>query len=65
MSDAGVSALLADAACRSAVYNVRINVSALDDKSRGSGLVAEANQLLTKTRALADQATAAVEAAIG
>ena len=65
VSDAGVAALLADAACRGAVYNVRINVASLDDKSRGAGLVAEATQLLTKTRALVDQATAAVEAAIG
>jgi glutamate formiminotransferase/formiminotetrahydrofolate cyclodeaminase len=65
VSDAGVAALLADAACRGAVYNIRINVAGLDDKSRGSGLVAEASQLLAKTRSLVDQATAAVEAAIG
>jgi glutamate formiminotransferase/formiminotetrahydrofolate cyclodeaminase len=65
VSDAGVAALLADAACRGAVYNVRINIAGLDDKSRGSGLVAEASQLLAKTRSLVDQATAAVEAAIG
>jgi glutamate formiminotransferase/formiminotetrahydrofolate cyclodeaminase len=65
VSDAGVAALLADAACRGAVYNVRINIAGLDDKSRGAGLVAEASQLLAKTRSLVDQATAAVEAAIG
>ena len=65
VSDAGVAALLADAACRGAVYNIRINVASLDDKSRGAGLVEEATQLLAKTRRFVDEATAAVEKAIG
>ena len=65
VSDAGVAALLADAACRGAVYNIRINVSSLEDKSRGAGLVAEANQLLAQTRRAVDAATAAVDKAIG
>ena len=65
VSDAGVAALLADAACRGAVYNVRINVSSLDDKSRGAGLIQEASQLLAQTRTAADRATAAVDKAIG
>jgi formiminotetrahydrofolate cyclodeaminase len=65
VSDAGVAALLADAACRGAVYNVRINVSSLEDKSRGAGLVQEANQLLSQTRRFVDEATAAVDRAIG
>jgi formiminotetrahydrofolate cyclodeaminase len=64
VSDAGVAALLADAACRGAVYNVRINVAALDDRSRGAHLVAEANEVAAATRRHADQAIAAVEAAI-
>jgi glutamate formiminotransferase/formiminotetrahydrofolate cyclodeaminase len=65
VSDAGVAALLADAACKGAVYNVRINISSLEDKSRGAGLVAEANKLLARTREAVEQATAAVDRAIG
>ena len=65
VSDAGVAALLADAACRGAVYNVRINVSSLDDKSRGAGLIQEATQLLAQTRAAVERATGAVDKAIG
>ena len=65
VSDAGVAALLADAACRGAVYNVRINVSSMADKSRGAGLVEEANQLLAQTRRFVADATGAVERAIG
>jgi glutamate formiminotransferase/formiminotetrahydrofolate cyclodeaminase len=65
VSDAGVAALLAEAACLGAVYNVRINVSSLDDKSRGAGLVEEGNQLLAQTRRFVEQATAAVDKAIG
>jgi len=64
VSDAGVAALLADAACRGAAYNVRINVAALDDKSLGEALVAEAKELVARTGRFAAQATAAVEAAI-
>ncbi|HEX3865422.1 MAG TPA: glutamate formimidoyltransferase [Gemmatimonadaceae bacterium] len=65
VSDAGVAALLAEAACRGAVYNIRINVSSLDDRSLGDGLVAEASQLLAQTRLFVDQAIAAVDRAIG
>jgi glutamate formiminotransferase/formiminotetrahydrofolate cyclodeaminase len=65
VSDAGVAALLADAACRGAVYNIRINVSSLEDKSRGAGLIEEASQLLAQTRRAVEQATGAVDKAIG
>jgi Methenyl tetrahydrofolate cyclohydrolase len=65
VSDAGVAALLADAACRGAVYNVRINISSLEDKSRGAGLIEEGKQLLAQTRKYVDEATSAVEMAIG
>jgi glutamate formiminotransferase/formiminotetrahydrofolate cyclodeaminase len=65
VSDAGVAALLAEAACRGALYNVRINVSSLSDKSRGAKLLAVASEVLGQTRTLAEQATKAVDQAIG
>jgi glutamate formiminotransferase/formiminotetrahydrofolate cyclodeaminase len=65
VSDAGVAALLASAACQGAIYNVRINVASLEDKSRGAGLLDEANRLLARTNELVARATAAVDKAIG
>jgi len=65
VSDAGVAALLAEAACRGAAYNVRINVSSMADKSAGAALAAEAAQLVRETSVAAGEATAAVERAIG
>jgi glutamate formiminotransferase/formiminotetrahydrofolate cyclodeaminase len=60
-SDAGVAALLAEAGCVGASYNVRINVGSLSDKSRGAALTAEARTLVARTRELAGRTTDIVE----
>lgn len=65
VSDAGVAALMAEAACRGAVYNVRINVSSLGDKSKGARLIEECGRLLKDATQRAQAVTASVEKAIG
>ena len=64
VTDAGVAALLAEAGCRGAAYNVRVNVQALDDKSRGSALERDAAQLVTQVAELAKKTTSIVERAL-
>jgi glutamate formiminotransferase/formiminotetrahydrofolate cyclodeaminase len=61
ISDAGVAALLAEAACRGAAYNVMINVSAMTDRSRGGPLVREAEGLVKRTRETTRKVTGLVE----
>lgn len=64
LTDAGVAALLADAGCRGAAYNVRVNVQALDDKSKGSNLEREAADLVRQAGELAEKTTSLVERAL-
>ena len=64
VTDAGVAALLADAACKGAAYNVRVNVQALDDRSKGEALAREAQRLAREAGDLAVRATEAVERAL-
>jgi glutamate formiminotransferase/formiminotetrahydrofolate cyclodeaminase len=65
VSDAGVAALLAEAACKGAAYNVRINVSSMKDPQVGKALAAEASTLVHECASAAIDAISAVERAIG
>ena len=64
VSDAGVAALLAQAACQGAVYNVRINVTALSDKSLGQPLLRQAAEQLARAERHARATTNSVERAM-
>jgi glutamate formiminotransferase / formiminotetrahydrofolate cyclodeaminase len=64
VTDAGVAALLAVAAAKGAAYNVRVNVQALEDKSKGQSLAREAEQLVKKASDLGDQVSRLVERAL-
>ncbi|MEO8336804.1 MAG: glutamate formimidoyltransferase [bacterium] len=64
-SDAGVAALLAEAGCVGASYNVRINVASLTDKSRGAALASEVKAVVVRTKELARKTTDLVEKSLG
>ncbi|MDQ3673839.1 MAG: cyclodeaminase/cyclohydrolase family protein, partial [Gemmatimonadota bacterium] len=64
VTDAGVAALLAEAGCRGAAYNVRVNVLALEDRSKGSGLERDAADLVRQAGELARTTTSIVERAL-
>jgi glutamate formiminotransferase/formiminotetrahydrofolate cyclodeaminase len=61
VSDAGVAALLAHAACRGAAYNVQINVASLPDRDAGRALTEAAQEFVRLTTAHSAAATKAVE----
>ena len=64
ITDAGVAALLAEAGCKGAAYNVRVNVSSLEDRSRGERLVTEARQQVERAAKSAQAVSKAVESAL-
>lgn len=64
VTDAGVAALLAATSARGAAYNVRVNVQALDDKTKGEPLAREASELAAKAAEIADRAGTVVEKAL-
>jgi len=64
VTDAGVAALLAEAGCRSAVYNVLVNVNSLDDRSLGTHLSSEAQEIVEKATRAAREATSVVESSL-
>jgi glutamate formiminotransferase/formiminotetrahydrofolate cyclodeaminase len=64
VTDAGVASLLAEAACKGADYNVRVNVSALDDPAKGARLASESRQLVKTVADLAAKVAAKVESSL-
>ena len=64
VSDAGVGALLAEAACKGAAFNVRINVAALADPATGRHLAEEAGSVVERASRHAAGAIEAVEKAL-
>lgn len=65
ITDAGVAALLAEAGCKAAAYNVRVNVSSLEDRTRGERLVTEVQQQVERAGRSAHAVSNAVESSLG
>ena len=64
ITDAGVAALLAEAGCKGAAFNVRINIASLDDRSAGEPLVREALELVQRVEARTKATSQLVERAL-
>jgi len=62
ITDAGVSALMARAAVEGAGYNVRINLTSIEDEKFVSSMKTEVISLLSQTEKLADEVKQLVEA---
>ncbi len=62
ITDAGVSALMARAAVEGAGYNVRINLTSIEDKKFASNMKTEVSALLSQTEKLAEEVKQLVEA---
>jgi len=64
VTDAGVAALLAEAGCKGAAFNVRVNVGALSNRSLGADLERESLELVAHASRAAAEAVATVERAL-
>lgn len=64
VSDAGVAALLAEAGCRAASYNVRINATSIIDTSAAKRLSEQAAEIVRRASDAAAKVAARVEAAL-
>lgn len=64
ITDAGVAATLAAAACQSAAYNVRVNVASLENRADGEHLAKEAGDCVTRAAEAAAKVGTLVEAAL-
>lgn len=64
ITDSGVAAMLADVSARGAAYNVRVNVQALEDRSKGESLLQRADELVKQASDLAARTCSVVESAL-